>query len=334
MTRRPRRVIESFRSFVSVAIVLTNVLAPVTPAASMARASVADGMAQGASSMSMPSRLIERTRELSTIEASDESVTSPGFESPLPTPTPETQRGSPVSADGGEDDAPPSVGNVITATLSADDRTLTSPGGAVTVEFPPSVVQRGSRTFRLYTKPAPPRAPAQPRFLLSFGLEDAGEDNGSTGKEDSHLRFQEPVTVTVDLAGRAHWMMYPYLLHQTDVEDDTWELVPSDYDRGTNLLTAAVDTFSDYGVAGEVNPQEFFFFRSWPHTYRPLQRRGHLCLCNRDTRGPQWDGPGSLAGLQQPFYGRRHRHRAIAAGGARLEHRGRDEDLPRDQDPP
>ncbi len=61
--------------------------------------------------------------------------------------------------------------------------------------------------------------------------------------------------------------MEPYLVHQTDPQKDTWEVVPSEYDPETQQLTAVVDAFSGYEVVGEYPPPGSFFpFQNWPQT--------------------------------------------------------------------
>ncbi|MCP3974029.1 MAG: hypothetical protein GY720_05995, partial [bacterium] len=63
------------------------------------------------------------------------------------------------------------------------------------------------------------------------------------------MHFAVSVTMIVSLTSCPE-SIYPEFIHQTDAERDLWELLPSDYDLDTQVLTALRGSFSDYGVDG------------------------------------------------------------------------------------
>ncbi len=156
------------------------------------------------------------------------------------------------------------VGEAVTGTLSPAGGELLSPDGLIHITAPPGAVTQ-TTDVRVADFPLPEWKPGQPRWLALFDLRAVGEA-GQALRDGDHTRFLQPLTVTLDLRERASWMN-AYLLHFEDLEGQVQQPVPSEFDRESGTLTAALQVFSGAGAAGK-NPfptdGSAFLFKDWP----------------------------------------------------------------------
>jgi RHS repeat-associated protein len=157
------------------------------------------------------------------------------------------------------------IGESVTATIDPEGGSATTPDENVHFVAPPGAVTQPV-TVRVANFPLPEWDVLQPRWLALFDLRAEDAAAQALMGADGHLRFLQPLTVTVDLNDTADWMD-AYLLHCQDTVCE--ELLPmdSDYDPETDILTAAMDTFSPAGAAGD-NPfptdGSHYLFENWP----------------------------------------------------------------------
>jgi hypothetical protein len=157
------------------------------------------------------------------------------------------------------------VGESTTATITPEGGSAASADESVHLVAPPGAVPQPV-SVRVATFPLPEWDAPNPYWLSLFDLRAEDAAARALVGEDGHLRFSQPLTVTLALSGTASWDR-AYLLHCEDAACRELRPVGSDFDPETEVLTAPVDTFSGVGAAGSSpfpTDGSHYVFENWP----------------------------------------------------------------------